>query len=351
MESIMEPGAAVAKGASRAVDRQLAGVEKAAVLLLALGEEMASYLLKRMNDQEIQRISNQMSYLRDVEPTMVEHVLTEFEEMAMGSNGMVVGGMEYVKKLLLKALDPEKAAWILENLSMPTLQTGLEALRWLDPKTIARFVQSEHPQTVAVIIAHLDPNQAGAVIRLLPPALQSDVLIRVAKLDRIPPGVIQDLDLVLQRELHATGALETDQVGGVKAVAEILNNVDQASEREILGHIEEINGPMAEEIRQLMFIFEDLLTTDDRGMQQILREVANDELTLALKTASPELREKILRNLSQRAAETLREELEVMGPVRLSDVEKAQQKITQVAKRLETEGKIVLGGKGDNSFV
>ena len=329
----------------------LTGADKVSILLLVLGEEVAPLVLKKMSESEIQRISSYMSHMREVDTSAVEQVLNEFFSLSGSVEGIVTGGTEYVKKLLVKALDPEKAEWILSNLSMSRLETGLEALRWLDPKTIARFLRSEHPQTVAVIVAHLNPTQAGAVLGSLPPTVQADVLMRIAKLEHIPTGVIQELDKVLQRELRATGALETDQVGGVKAVAEILNNVDQASEREIMGHIEESNAPLAEEIRQLMFVFEDLLEVDDRGMQTILREVANDDLKMAMKTASEELTGKILRNLSQRAADMLREELEVMGPVRISDVEKAQQKITQVAKRLENEGKLMLGGKGENSFV
>ncbi len=331
--------------------QELTGAEKVSILLLALGEDVAPLVLKKMSEQEIQRISNYMSHMREVDTAAVEQVLTEFFGLTGSVEGMVAGGTDYVKKLLIKALDPEKAEWVLNNLSMPTMETGLEALRWLDPKTIARFLRSEHPQTVAVIVAHLDPTQAGAVLSFLPPAVPADVLMRIAKLEHVPSGVIQELDKVLQRELRATGALEADPVGGIKSVAEILNNVDQASEREIMSYIEETNAPLAEEIRQLMFVFEDLGSVDDRGMQTILREVANEDLKMALKTASEDLKGKILRNLSQRAAEMLREELEIMGPVRVSDVEKAQQKITQVAKRLENEGKIMLGGKGENSFV
>jgi len=331
--------------------QELTGAEKVSILLLALGEDVAPLVLKKMTEQEIQRISNYMSHMREVDTAAVEQVLTEFFGLTGSVEGMVAGGTDYVKKLLIKALDPEKAEWILNNLSMPTMETGLEALRWLDPKTIARFLRSEHPQTVAVIVAHLDPTQAGAVLSFLPPAVPADVLMRIAKLEHVPSGVIQELDKVLQRELRATGALEADPVGGIKSVAEILNNVDQASEREIMSYIEETNAPLAEEIRQLMFVFEDLGSVDDRGMQTILREVANEDLKMALKTASEELKGKILRNLSQRAADMLREDLEIMGPVRVSDVEKAQQKVTQVAKRLENEGKIMLGGKGENSFV
>ncbi len=333
------------------MEREYTGPEKSAILLLALGEDIAPLVFKYMNDQEIQRISNYMSYIRNVDLETVNEILEEFAEMTGSVGGMIAGGKEYVRKLLERALEPQKAEWIINNLSIPTLETGLEALRWLDPKTIARFLQGEHPQTIAVIIAHLDPAQAGTVLTSLPGTMRAEVLLRIAKLERIPPGVIQELDKVLRNELRATGALESGQVGGVPSVAEILNNVDQASEREIMEQLEEINANLAEEIRQLMFVFEDLLGVDDRGMQQILREISNEELTLALKTASEELRDKIFRNMSQRAAEALREELEVMGPVRVSDVEQAQQKLIQVAKRLEAEGKLVLAGKGDNAVI
>src|SRR5215510_14122039 len=238
--------------ASLTEGQELTGAEKVSILLLALGEEVAPLVLKRMNEQEIQRISNYMSNMREVDPTAVDQVLNEFFNLTGSVEGMVAGGTDYVKKLLLKALDPDKAEWILSNLSMPTMETGLEALRWLDPKTIARFLRSEHPQTVAVIVAHLDPTQASSVLNSLPPTVQADVLMRIAKLEHIPAGVIQELDKVLQRELRATGALETDRVGAVKAVAEILKNIDQASERELMSHLEESHASPPEEIRQLM---------------------------------------------------------------------------------------------------
>jgi flagellar motor switch protein FliG len=332
-------------------ERELTGAEKASILLLALGEEVAPLLLQKLSEQEVQRISNYMSHMRDVDPATVEQVLDEFFTMANSLEGMLAGGTEHVKKLLLKALDPGKAALILNNLSMPTTQTGLEALRGLDPKTIARFLYNEHPQTIAVIVAHLDARQASAVLSSLPPVMQADVLLRIANIEHIPSGVIQELDKVLQRELRATGALETDQVGGIKLVAEILNNTDYTSEREILSHIEQANTAVAEEIRQLMFLFEDLNHVDDRGIQLLLRSIPNEDLKLALRTASEELKAKILRNLSHRAAEMLREELEAMGPVRITDIETAQQKITHVAKHLENDRKIPVSKKGDDIFV
>ena len=332
--------------------QELTGAEKVSILLLALGEDVAPLVLKKMTEQEIQRISNYMSHMREVDTAAVEQVLTEFFGLTGSVEGMVAGGTDYVKKLLIKALDPEKAEWILNNLSMPTMETGLEALRWLDPKTIARFLRSEHPQTVAVIVAHLDPTQAGAVLSSLPPAVQADVLMRIAKLEHVPSGVIQELEKVLERKLSSAVVSQGfTTAGGVKSLVEVLNWVDRTTEKTILESLTENSPELADEVKKLMFVFEDLGSVDDRGMQTILREVANDDLKMALKTASEELKGKILRNLSQRAAEMLREELEIMGPVRVSDVEKAQQKVTQVAKRLENEGKIMLGGKGENSFV
>lgn len=327
------------------------GLEKSAILLLALGDDIAPLIFKHLEDQEIQRISNHMSYIRNVDHDIVKNILEEFAEKIKGSSGMVAGGKEYVRKLLEKSLEPEKASLIYNNLSLPSLETGLEALRCLDEQNIARFLQNEHPQTISVILAHLEPSQAGIVLSSLPVPLQADVLLRIAKLERIPPGIVQELDQVLRNELKATGVLESGQVGGVTAVAEILNNVDQASEREIMDQIEGINGNLAEEIRQLMFVFEDLLGIDDRSVQQILREVSNDDMTLALKTSSEELQRKIFRNISERAAVMLRDEIQLMGPVRVSEVEKAQQKILQTAKRLEGEGKISLNGQGNEALV
>lgn len=331
--------------------QRFTGPEKTAIFLLSLKEDIIPLVFKYMTDQEIQRISNHISYMHSIDAETINYVLEEFATKAGTVGGEIAGGKEYVKRLLQTTLDADKADRIIGNLSIPTLETGLDALKWLDTKTIARFLQNEHPQTIAVIVAHLDSHQAGSVVCLLPPALRAEVLLRIAKLERIPPGIIQDLDRVLRNELKATGALESGQVGGVPAVAEILNNVDQASEREIIGQIEEANASLAEEIRQLMFVFEDLITIDDRGMQLILKEISKDDLVLALKTASEALREKILRNMSQRAAELLREDMEVMGPVRVNDVERAQQKITQMAKRLEAEGKLALARKGENAFV
>lgn len=332
-------------------EAEIDGIKKSAILLLALGMETASSVLQYMNDQEIQQISQYISQMREVDAHEVNLVLREFQTRSKALDNTVIGGERYVHKLLQKTLTPERANSILNTIAVPDIETGLKALNSVDTQTIARFLQSEHPQTTAVVIAHLEPQQAGAVIAAFPDSQQMDILMRIAKLEHIPAGVIQDLNRVLQTELKASDDLVTNQVGGAKVVADILNSINQETERKIMSTIEETDAPLAEEIRYLMFTFEDFQHLDDRGMQTLLRETSNDELTLALKMASETLREKILRNMSQRAAEMLRDELETMGPVRVSDVEQAQQSIAQTAKRLEEEGRLVLGGRGDNNFV
>lgn len=325
------------------------GPEKIAILLLALGEDVAAQVLKYLDEQEIQRISNYMSQLGSVPADTINRIAEEFYRRVSEGGGLAHGGEEYLRKVLNRAMDPEKVEWILDNLTIPSEETGLETIKWLDPKTVASFTRNEHPQTIAIILAHLEPQQAGAVLAELPEVLRSDVALRIATLERVPPGVIKDLGEVLQKELQATGTVETfkkTSIGGVEVVAEMLNQMDQSVEHSILSKIEESNPDMAEQIRQLMFVFEDLANVDDRGMQAIMKEVSTDDLTLALKTASEGLREKIFRNMSERAALMLKEDLEAVGPVRLSDVEKAQQAIVRVAKKLEDEGKILMGKRG-----
>ena len=325
------------------------GPEKSAILLLSLGEDIAAAILKYMEEPEIQKLSNYMSQVDAVSGDTVNRITQEFYQKALEGGGLTRGGGEYLRKVLSLALDPEKVDWILENISVPSEETGLETIKWLDPKTIASFTRGEHPQTIAIILAHLESQQATAVLGELPEILRSEVALRIATLERIPTGVLKDLGEVLQKELQATGTVETvrkSTIGGVEVVAEMLNQMDQSMEHGILSKIEETHPDLAEQIRQLMFVFEDLIHVDDRGMQQIMKEVSTDNLVPALKTASEGLREKIFRNMSERAAMMLKEDLEALGPVRLADVEKAQQAIVRVAKKLEDEGKILIGKRG-----
>lgn len=329
----------------------LNGSEKAAILLLNLGEDMAGKVLTSMGQDEIQHLGNYMASVGALSADLSRAVNEEFlrKSVGGGSKGFAVGNVSSVRKLLESALGAEAAENMISNLSVPTEEAGIETLRLLDGKTIANFLKNEHPQTTALILAHLDAEKAADVMSLLNEGIRGEVAYRMATLDRIPPSVINDLDTILGDELAASGSGQTQLVGGVHAVAEILNYVDKSNENLIVSKIDELNPELAEEVRNLMFTFDDLIFIDDRGIQQVLREVSNEDLTIALRGAGEEVREKILDNLSERAADMIKEDLEAMGPVRLSDVEKAQQGITNTAKRLEDEGKIIIarGGGGE----
>ena len=329
----------------------LNGSEKAAILLLNLGEDMAGKVLTSMGQDEIQHLGNYMASVGALSADLSRAVNEEFlrKSVGGGSKGFAVGNVSSVRKLLESALGAEAAENMISNLSVPTEEAGIETLRLLDGKTIANFLKNEHPQTTALILAHLDAEKAAEVVSLLNEGIRGEVAYRMATLDRIPPSVINDLDTILGDELAASGSGQTQLVGGVHAVAEILNYVDKSNENLIVSKIDELNPELAEEVRNLMFTFDDLIFIDDRGIQQVLREVSNEDLTIALRGAGDEVREKILDNLSERAADMIKEDLEAMGPVRLSDVEKAQQGITNTAKRLEDEGKIIIarGGGGE----
>ncbi|OGL64887.1 MAG: flagellar motor switch protein FliG [Candidatus Tectomicrobia bacterium RIFCSPLOWO2_02_FULL_70_19] len=327
------------------------GSEKAAILLLNIGEELAAKVLQKMAEDEIQHVGNYMASIGVVAPEAAKKVNQEFLARLAGgsSRGFNVGNVASVRKLLEAALGAEQAESMISNLSVPTEEAGIETLRILDAKTIANFLKNEHPQTIALILAHLEPEKSSDVLSYLSETIRGEVAYRMATLDRIPPGVINDLDTILGNELAASGSGQSQMVGGVASVAELLNHVDKANENLIISKIEELNPELADNIRQLMFTFDDLIFVDDRGIQLILREVSNEELTIGLKGAGDEVREKLFKNLSERAAAMIKEDLEAMGPVRLSDVEKAQQNIVRIAKRLEDEGKIIIarGGGGD----
>jgi len=330
---------------------KLNGSEKAAILLLNIGEELAAKVLQKMAEDEIQHLGNYMASIGVVAPDAAKKVNQEFLARLAGgpTKGFNVGNVSSVRKLLEAALGAEQAESVISNLSVPTEEAGIETLRILDAKTIANFLKNEHPQTIALILAHLESEKSSDVLSYLSEAIRGEVAYRMATLDRIPPGIINDLDTILGNELAASGSGQSQMVGGVASVAELLNHVDKANENLIISKIEELNPELADNIRQLMFTFDDLIFVDDRGIQLILREVSNEELTIGLKGAGDEVREKLFKNLSERAAAMIKEDLESMGPVRLSDVEKAQQNIVRIAKRLEDEGKIIIarGGGGD----
>jgi flagellar motor switch protein FliG len=327
--------------------RRFSGPEKAAIFLVSVGDDAASEIIKRLELMEIQKITKYMDQLPTIEKDDSENVLKDFNSN-FSKVGIVVKGDDYVKNLIAKSLDPEKAKKILDNLHGPIEEEGLQTLKWLDPHIIADFVKNEHPQTIALILGHLEPMSAAVVIGLLPSSIRSQVVFRLSKLERVPPGVIKDLDEVLQEQLKSTGSTQSKLVGGVRIVADILNNMDKSIEEPILADIEKLDKEEAEKIRELMFTFDDLASVDDKSMQLILREVSHDQIVLALKTASDELRTKILANVSKRAQEMINDDLEAMGPKKLSEVEKVQHEILKVARRLEDEGKVSLAVKSES---
>jgi len=327
---------------------QMSGVEKAAVLLNVLGNQVTSQIFKKMKDNDVKRLVNVMGQVTKVPISVVRDVLEEFYSEISEENNIIFGhamGRDFV----LQTLGEERAKTVLGQLSVVEGSRTLEALELVDSRTLANFLINEHPQTIALILAHLDGGKKVDVIKRLPEAIQTEVVLRIANIDFISPSLIAQVDEVLKQELATLGSIDTQQLGGIQPIADMLNVMDKQSEQNIMARVEEKDPQLAEEIRKLMFVFEDILYIDDRGMQTLLKEVPNDKLVMALKTAPDEIKDKIFRNISKRAADLLREDLESMGPVKLSDVEKAQQEIINVAKRLESEGKIMIarGGDGD----
>ncbi len=327
---------------------QMNGVEKAAVLLNVLGNQVTSQIFKKMKDNDVKRLVNAMGQVTKVPITVVRDVLEEFYSEIAEENNLIFGhatGRDFV----LQTLGEERAKTVLGQLSVVEGSRTLEALELVDSRTLANFLINEHPQTIALILAHLDGNKKVDVIKRLPEAIQTEVVLRIANIDFISPSLIAQVDEVLKQELATLGSIDTQQLGGIQPIADMLNVMDKQSEQNIMARVEEKDPQLAEEIRKLMFVFEDIVYIDDRGMQTLLKEVPNDKLVMALKTAPDEIKDKIFKNISKRAADLLREDLESMGPVKLSDVEKAQQEIINVAKRLESEGKIMIarGGDGD----
>lgn len=326
----------------------LSGYEKAAIFLSSIGEEAAAEVLRGLDVKDIGKITMHMTRLKKLDRDTVDAVVREVSE-TVSRGDILVGGEEFVKKMLTKGLGDDGASKIME---LASKEGPLESLRWVDTKTLVNFLTAEHPQTIALIICLLEPLQAAEVLSALAEPLKSDVAIRIATIERIPEKAIEDLKEIVRGQLElGAGKGKGAKLGGTRAVAEILNQCDRSTEQTVLGKIEEQNSALADSIRQLMFVFDDLVKVDDRGIQMVLKEVSSEELTLALKTASEALKTKIFKNMSQRAVEILKEDMQARGPVKVSDVEKAQQSIVKVARKLETEGKIVLAGKGGEELV
>jgi len=323
----------------------LSGEEKAAILLRAIGEESAAEVMKHLDPKDIRRIGAHMTSLSNISREEEGSVIQDFQHAA-NSGTISFEGKEYIKTILTKALGPDKAGRILETLTNVTYP-GLESLKWLDPRTVAQMIKVEHPQTVAVILAHLDSDQGSQILAELPEILRADVALRLGTIEEIQPEVLQHLSDVLQETFKSGSKVRGQSMGGLQVVADMMGRMDKAVENSIMSKLAEKNAEIAESIRALMFVFDDLVKVEDRGIQELLKEVSKEELPLALRGAGQEIMDKILRNMSSRAAEMLKEDMENRGPVKVSEVEKAQQSILKVCRKLEEEGRLTILGEGE----
>jgi len=329
----------------------VSGSESAAIFMMSLGEKNAAEVLKHMRPKEVQKIGTIMASLKNVSNEKVETVINNFVESASGQSGVGVDSDEYITNMLNTALGEEKAGGVIDRILVNKNSKGLESLKWMDPRAVADVVKSEHPQIIAIVLSYLDSDHAAEILQHLPERARSDVIMRIATLDGVPPAAIEELNQILEKQFSGGSSVQNSGVGGVKIAADILNFVDGATETAITEAIVEQDQDLAEEIQGKMFVFENLLAVDDRGIQTILRDVQSEQLILALKGADDEMKEKIFSNMSSRAADMMREDLEAKGPVRLKDVEEAQKEVLSVAQRLADAGDISLGGKGDDEYV
>lgn len=329
----------------------MTGADKAAILLIYLGPEATSKVFEHMDDVDIKKISQSMARLGHVSREEIHAVVSEFTDITNPESGFFSQGEEFVKKILEKALGVQKAQSLLQELRTSSIGDMVDVLASMDSKTIANFFSQEHPQTIAVILAKLKPKQTSEIIGLLPQELQAEVVIRIAEVDQVSPEIIAEIDEVIRKELTSLGGIQRFKVGGVEKVVDMFGYLDRSREKKILDRLDVLNQPLAEVIRKHLFTFEDIFKLDDRAIQSIMREVSNDTLTLAMKTSPDDVKDKIFRNISSRAADMIREDLEVLGPVRLSDVEKAQSEIIKVVRKMEEEGKVVIAGRGGDDVL
>jgi flagellar motor switch protein FliG len=328
--------------------KKVDGPQKAAIFLMAMGDDFTRAVFKGLTDHEMMLLGRRMAALEDVTIPVdtVRSIMDEFEQLSNEVSGVTGKGIGYLRDALVSALGQDKAKPILDSISQAMDTAAFASLRAVDPTILVDYLKGEHPQTIALVLAHLDHQKVAQIIKEMPEKLQPEIVFRIANLGMVPSGVIEDVDEVLKKEIEAMGSVESKKLGGIETVAEIMNQLDHNTENNIFASLEEIDADLAENIRQKMFVFEDLINIDNRGIQTILKEITNEDLSLALKTSSETLKNHILKNMSSRASEMLLEDMETMGPVKLSDVENAQQNIVRVARKLEAAGKIVIGGKG-----
>jgi len=327
------------------------GVDRAAILLMSLGEQSASEVLKHMDPKEVQSVGAAMAQLKNVTRGQVETVLKDFCETVQDETGLGLGSDEYLRSVLKKALGEDKADNVIDRILQGGNTKGLETLKWMDPRAVAEIIRLEHPQIIAIVLSYLEPDQSAEILGLFPERVRVDVMMRIATLDGIQPAALNELNNIMEKQFSGSNNVKSSSVGGLKAAADILNFMDSSTEGEIMDNINEMDSELGQNIQDLMFVFDNLNDVDDRGIQTILREISSESLVLALKGADESLKEKIFKNMSKRAAEMLRDDLEAKGPVRLSEVEGAQKEILAVARRLADAGDIALGGSGGEEFI
>ena len=332
-----------------AANIEITGAQRAAILLLTLGEQDAAEVLKHLNARDVQAVGQAMAGLSNVSREQVEHVLGRLTDDMGRHTSLGVGTEEYIRKILVNALGESKAGGLIDRILLGRSSKGLESLKWMESRAIAEMIGQEHPQIIALVLAHLEPDQAAEVIGYLPPRVRSDAVMRIATLDGVQPHALNELDEIMERQFSGnTNKLKSATVGGLKAAADILNAMETSRETELMAAIRGHDAALGGRIEELMFVFEDLAELDDRSMQMLLREVPSARLVTALKGAEPGVRERIFANMSKRASDMLRDDLEVKGPVRLSEVDAAQKEVLQIARRLADTGQISLTGGGDD---
>lgn len=331
--------------------RSLTGRQKAAIFLLILGSEISAEIFKHLREDEIEALTFEIARLETVDSEEKEKVLAEFKELMTAQNFITTGGIDYARELLEKSLGSHKAIDIINRLTNSLQVRPFDFIRRTDPTHLLNFIQQEHPQTIALILAYLEPEKASIILSSLTHEIQSDVAKRIATMDRTSPEVLREVERVLEKKLSTLSSEDYTSAGGVESIVEILNRVDRSTEKTIIESLEEEDPELAEEIKKRMFVFEDIVLLDDRAIQKVLREVDQNELAKALKAVDNEVQDKIFHNMSKRAASTLREDMEYMGPVRLKDVEESQQKIVSVIRKLEEQGEVVVARSSEDEMV
>jgi flagellar motor switch protein FliG len=329
----------------------LAGTQRAAILLMSLGEQDAANVLKQLDAREVQKIGIAMAELKEVSREQATSVLDKFIGIADGKANMASGSTDYVRRVLTQAVGKQKTDMLLDRVSTGQAGQGIEQLKWMEAKAVAQIIGGEHPQIAAIVLSHLEPEQSAAIMPLLNDDFRTEVLMRIASLNEVPQTALTELDQLVEKQANVKPPAPLRRVGGARTVANILNAMEKDKSGEEMGKIEKSDSAMHQQIKDLLFIFDNLLDVDDRGVQALLREVGSDTLAVALRGAEPEVQEKILKNMSKRAAEILKDDMEARGPVKLVDVEAAQKEIIVIAQRLAEEGTITLGGKGAGEFV